>query len=284
LAMWRSSPITYQQECWEPSPSDIYHSAIYEEGKLTLSVVTKHLYKGDTMGPDLYFKSKYGEEKYKKVFKRPQQLTLERYIGEFDIDTAVKNYDISLHYLLQEYLCGLSQKGSMQWQMKGTLENQLSKVHTIRNNVTHQTLDMSEHVLRDKLIELAELYGDILNYVSSRTHHSIVHDRLRIMNSLNEKLPLNSNGLGYYERKQSSGLQNMNRMVNRYSSDSYDVAHCDQSQGESSGLQTLGKIALGVAGAAAVIGGVAALVKNDKDNEKKKERSRSSKEDECSVM
>ncbi|CAL4245616.1 unnamed protein product, partial [Meganyctiphanes norvegica] len=242
LAMWPSSPITYQQESWEPSPSVIYHSAIIEEGKLTLSVVTKHLYKGNSMGPDLYFKSIYGEEKYKNVFIRPQQLTLERYSGWFDINTAVKNYDISLHYLLQEYLCGLSPKGSIQWQMQGTLENLLRRVHSIRNTVSHQTLHISKPELQDKLIELNELYGDILNYVSSRTHHSIIHERSRIMNSLNEKLPLSSTVMGYYERNESSGLQNMNRMVNRYSSDSTDVAHCDQSQGESSGLQTLGKL------------------------------------------
>ncbi|CAL4157628.1 unnamed protein product [Meganyctiphanes norvegica] len=139
---------------------------------------------------------------------------------------------------------------------------------------------MSEQVLQDNLFELKELYENILKHVDRKTHHNIDYDRSRIMNGLNRKFSTRSALHSPYGRvnTHSAGLQ-------RYSSNRSSMTHYRRDEGESSGLQTFGKLALGVAGAAAIIGGVAAMMNDDEnDSNKKKERRQSPKEDECSIM
>ncbi|CAL4064157.1 unnamed protein product, partial [Meganyctiphanes norvegica] len=198
--------LTLRLAMWTPTPFETYRCAIYDEGKLTLSVVTKHLYEGGNMRPDLYFILQFGEQQYKCTFNKDQQLILENYGAHFDIGTAVKDYDISLQYLLLENVCGLSPKGHIDWQEGHTLENKLSKLHKRRNKVTHtnwsminsynqsrvkyinattgqtkylipqdrqKSHEMNRSELRLELLALWKLYGAILNDVAERANCNV---------------------------------------------------------------------------------------------------------------
>lgn len=279
----------YVQQSWTPSSFATYRSAVEDEGKETLCVVTEYLYTGGNTRPDMYFKSKFGVGMYRKIFNTAQQSILENSDGLFNIRTAVEDYDISLNILLQKYLCGLAPKRTREWYMQGTLENMLNQVHDRRNDVVHNSRHMSEYQLKEELLNLQELYGDILDQVDRRTYQSIDSDRQRIIKSLKDKFPDED------DQDTCFGNQIMNRMSSnahpsycnsnsRYVGRSNSTVSSREEEAEESGIPTFGKIALGVAGAAVAAWGVSKIVKKESSEQEKREKQKSSNEEECSIM
>ncbi|CAL4137316.1 unnamed protein product [Meganyctiphanes norvegica] len=253
---------------WTPTSFDTYRSAIFDEGTLTLSVVTKNLYQGGNRRPDLYFKSEFGEQRYKSTFNKEQQSTLESFSGYFNIRSAVNDYDISLNYVLQEHVCGLSPKGHINWESKGTLENLLCIVRNKRNEVAHRNGNISKHELQEKLDELRRLYGYIIDCVARITHYgvcqlkvcSIEFDKLSIIEGLERKYPSHSDLV--YCNRCATIVQHDVIDTHACTASNYDVmVHPRREKGEGSGIPSLGKIALGAAGGAAALWVAASLMK-----------------------
>ncbi|CAL4071371.1 unnamed protein product, partial [Meganyctiphanes norvegica] len=257
---------------WTPTPFDTYRSAIYDEGTFTLSLVTENLYQGGNRRPDLFFKSEFGEQKYKIMFNKEQQSTLESYSGYFNIGNAAEDYDISLHYILQEHVCGLSPKGHKNWESKGTLENLLSIVRNKRNEVAHKNSNISEQELQEKLDELKRLYSSIIDRVARITNRVYLseNNKLNITEGLDSKYPSHSAtkvhcygspDLMYCDR--CATIIDLDVIDTHYcKSSNYDeMLHPRREKGESSGLSSLGKIAMGAAGGAAALWITASLMK-----------------------
>lgn len=138
------------------------------DAREVMCMVTTKLYKGGSQRPDVYFTScaHLGHQKYHRTFNKDQQKVIEESGPRlaYDIEEAAQQsgFDISLHFLLQQYTCGLAQPNTRRWHEEGTLENKLYKIKELRNEVSHYSKTIDEEELEERIDQLANQLEFIL--------------------------------------------------------------------------------------------------------------------------
>ncbi|KAK8728499.1 hypothetical protein OTU49_008985 [Cherax quadricarinatus] len=169
------------------SPWQRWHQAVREAGVAVMLHVTASLYVGGHLRPDIFFKSiqELGLEKYNAVFNKIQQKTIAKSgpAGNYDIAEAALNedFDITLHFRLQQHVCGLAPLNSHPWYNKRELENKLYRLNKLRNEVSHRTVEITEDQLDEKLRGLQELLFSILDHVDFLIDDNCLSVRARVI-------------------------------------------------------------------------------------------------------
>ncbi|XP_053644753.2 uncharacterized protein [Cherax quadricarinatus] len=290
-----------------------WQDAVQEEGQRVMYQVTTRLYQGKNLRPDYYWVENINSNQaYKKYFNNDQRQILESFHDSqnYDIEIAAREFDISLHWAVQQKFCKLNRLEVLY----GYLERLVNMRNTNSHRSDHSGIPTSD--LKEQLEELLKLCLDILSNLEDRTSDDLSSVKRDIRNSINKRLLMLPKSTP--AQRLDDGAEWMHRSVQRMdNSDGWmhrSVQRVDNTDGwlhhradtarthhsttmsqrvadeEDDGLGTLGKVAVGVgvAGVGIVaLGALADYLSEKNKNGKQSNRnstSTSNKNDDCSIM
>lgn len=283
----------------------LYRDAILDDGCFVLRQVVTILYQGGNLRPDIYFKENEQQQKYNRIFPKDQRHIIESSGDQYnyDIVKGAEKFDVSILSYLVAHTCGLPSSD--------TLVKKVSKVRSLRNNVSHPQgeVSLTKSELCEKLEQLLEWYITILERIEFHTNRHLISEKTQTRRRIQIKR----------SRAQDSPSTSMDTMTNLFvsniakefytptpswtvhssRSDFDDNPYSRSSYGYSappsrsststtrsdSGIPTWGKVALGVTAGIAALGVVGAVADAfTKDEEQSKQKKRGQKDEECAVM
>lgn len=167
------------------SKFQLWLGAVLEDGQRVMYRVTTLLYQGGRLSPDRYWQKRFGNDlTYKKHFNPDQRLLLDScdWPGCYDIDTAAEVFDISLHWAVQQKLCGLNP--SM------PLYKNLANLVKIRNNAVHypDQSGISSGEVKERLYELLEACTLVLDSLEDYVGTDLSSTKTVLRKSINKRL------------------------------------------------------------------------------------------------
>lgn len=168
-----------------------YQVAVNIEGQRVLAEVVKWMYKGENQSVKEYSQSLcISNSKYKNIFNVGQRKILDTEVSSvLDMDTAFRQYDISLLYVILQNFCGLEKPNSPVWTSPASEESLEHLIYILkegRNNNAHKNhlQQMSDTKLEKELKWLKHLLWKILSTACNVTgkHHRHAHKMKQTVN------------------------------------------------------------------------------------------------------